>query len=107
MYLEKLQNVGLLLVCPLKPDERLVVVAESQVSGYERSRRNVAFLIARLQFCQESKGIRLPPSMSICCDQYTHNARTTIRNRNCFLQRRDCFLGPIVGDKHESKYPEG
>ena len=78
MYLEKLQNAGLLLVAALKPDKSLLVVAESQISIHKGGSRNVACLLAPFQFPEKPKCISPSPSVGIRPDKDTDDTRATI-----------------------------
>src|SRR5262249_15747667 len=55
MHFQELHNVRLPLAGPLKPDKRLLVISEPQISVDERSCRNIACLAPFLQFCEQLK----------------------------------------------------
>lgn len=107
MYLEKLQNAGLLLVAALKPGKSLLVVAESQISIYKGGSRNVACLLAPFQFPEKPKCISPSPGVGIRPDKDTDDTRATIRNRYRLLQYGDGFRGLAVSDQRETKKPKG
>jgi len=43
MYLERLQNVGVLLIRSLQPHKGLLPIVESEIRIYESRGRNIAF----------------------------------------------------------------
>src|SRR5881296_2309785 len=97
----------MLLIGPLKPGKRLLAIVESQVSVHERGSRNVAQVIAFLQFAEEPKCIRALPGVGIRPDEHTDDGGGTMRNRECLFEERNRFLGLTFGDKTESKILEG
>src|SRR6202012_2752061 len=70
MYFEELQNIRLLFIRLLEPDESLVVFAQSEISVHKRACGNVTCFSALLQFRQQPHSIPAPPGARIRPDQH-------------------------------------
>src|SRR5262245_37529442 len=69
MHLHELQDVGVLLVGPLEPHERLVVLAECKIRVDERAWRNILRLLTSLQFVDQLQGLRAMSGARVRCRQ--------------------------------------
>src|SRR5215813_10819414 len=83
MYFEELQNVGLLLVGPLKPEECLIVVGKGQIRMNQGPSRNIVFLSALLQFIDQAKRFRAMSSASMCRRQQFDGTWAAVHHRGC------------------------
>ena len=92
MYFEELQNIRLLLIGLLEPGESLVVFAKPQISVHKSGRGNVTRRSAFLQFREEPKSFRAPPSVGIRPDQHADDGRTAVRNRDALSPERGLLL---------------
>src|ERR1700744_5412905 len=77
MALEELEDIRFLSVSLLKPVERLFFVAKAQVSIHKRTRRNVAHILAPVQFRKEPERIVTPTCMGIRADENACRCRTS------------------------------
>jgi hypothetical protein len=107
MHFEELQNVGLLLVGPLKPDKCLVIVTESQVGVNEGASRNKITLPAALQFMNQAKGFCAVPGPRVCGCQQLNGPWTSMHHSCCFFELKDRFFGPVLTNQGEAQEPVG
>jgi hypothetical protein len=105
-HLDVLQDIRLFLAGTLKPGKCFIVVAESQIGLDKRTGRDVAGLLALLQFLHEPERIRPSPGASVRPDQRTDNSGASIGKGSRLLKHRDCLFGLVVEDERPSKIPK-
>ena len=71
MHLEKLQNVGVILISFLEPDKGLLPVIESEIRVHKSCGRNIPPPLPLFQFLHQSKRIGPSPRVRICPDEDT------------------------------------
>src|SRR5260370_2661766 len=105
MDLEVLQNLCLLLIGPLKPRKRLLVVAESQVSVHKGGSWNVACLLTSFQLIKKTKCIGASSSMRIRPDDHTDHGGTAPAESTCLFPGVNHLAPSPVAHQRQTPIP--
>ena len=106
MRLDELQDIRFFLVGLFERGKCLFVIAQTEISIHKSAGWNVSSICSMFQFREKPKRIVAAAGMSISADQHAGNCRTALGKGICLLQDRDCIVGFIVGDQHESQNPQ-
>ena len=107
MHFEELQNVGLLVVGPLKPDKCLVIVTESQVGVNEGASGIKSLFLRRFNSLIRRRASVRCPARAFAVASSSMDPGLPCIIAAVFSKLKDRFFGPVLTNQGEAQEPVG